>query len=61
MFPLDPLRDLVAGGVIGELTQNSIAFMGGIYSTRRMRTEAASAILERCRIEEPDLVLLVPV
>ena len=61
VFPLDPLRDLAAAGVIGQLTQNSIAFMGGIYSTRRMRTEAASAILERCRIEEPDLVLLVPV
>ncbi|MDX2382295.1 MAG: glycine/sarcosine/betaine reductase selenoprotein B family protein [Acidimicrobiia bacterium] len=61
VFPLDPLRDLVAGGVIGGMTDNSIAFMGGIYSSRRMRAETGAAIVEQCRIEQPDLVLLVPV
>lgn len=61
VFPLDPLRDLVDGGVIGSLTENSVAFMGGIYSSRRMRAETARAILDRCRVEQPDLVLLVPV
>ena len=61
VFPLDPLRDLVAGGVIGGLTEHSIAFMGGIYSSRRMRAETATAIVDRCRAERPDLVLLVPV
>jgi len=61
VFPLDRLRDLAADGVIGGLTSNCIAFMGGIYSTRRLEEETAPMIVEQCRSEAPDLVLLVPV
>jgi D-proline reductase (dithiol) PrdB len=61
VFPLDRLRGLAADGVIAGVTPNAVAFMGGIYSTRRMEAETAVAVAERCRIEQPDLVLLVPV
>jgi D-proline reductase (dithiol) PrdB len=61
VFPLDPLRDLVAAGIVGSLATNSVAFMGGIYSTRRMVAETARLILRECESEAPDLVLLVPV
>lgn len=53
VFPLDPLR--------GRLTPNAAAFMGGIYSTRRLEEETVPALLAHCEAEEPDLVLLVPV
>jgi D-proline reductase (dithiol) PrdB len=61
VFPLDPLRALADDGVIGGLTPNGIAFMGGIYSTRRMESETARSVVEQCRDEAPDVVLLVPV
>lgn len=61
VFPLDPLRAFAAEGVIGGLTEHALAFMGGIYSTRRVEAETASHILERCRVERPDIVLFVPV
>ena len=61
VFPLDVLRDMVEDGEIGRLTDESIAFMGGIYSTRRVEEETVPLILERCKAQEPDLVLLVPV
>lgn len=61
VFPLDRLRELAAEGVIGGLTTESYAFMGGIYSTRRVEEVTAPLLVERCRAQEPDLVLLVPV
>ena len=61
VFPLDRLRELVADGVIGGLTDNAIAFMGGIYSTRRLEAETIPLIIEQCRDERPDIILLVPV
>ncbi len=61
VFPMDRLREMVADGEIGGLTESSVAFMGGIYSTRRMLAATAELILEQCRAQEPDLVLLVPV
>ena len=61
VFPLDRLRELAADGVIGGLTPESYAFMGGIYSIRRLESETAPLLVERCRAQEPDLVLLVPV
>jgi hypothetical protein len=53
VFPLDALRD--------RLTPNAAAFMGGIYSTRRLEAETVPALLEHVAAEEPDVVLLVPV
>lgn len=61
VFPLERLRELVADDVIAGLTESAIAFMGGIYSTRRLESETAPAIVEHCRSEQPDIVLLVPV
>jgi D-proline reductase (dithiol) PrdB len=61
VFPLERLRDLVDEGIIGGLTAESYGFMGGIYSTRRLEAETVPMLLERCRAQEPDLVLLVPV
>ncbi len=61
VFPLDRLNELVAEGVIGALTDNAYAFMGGIYSTRRLETELVPTLLEELRADEVDLVLLVPV
>ena len=53
VFPLDALRN--------QLTPDAAAFMGGIYSTRRLEEEVVPALLEFCREEAPDVVLLVPV
>ncbi|MEM7325053.1 MAG: glycine/sarcosine/betaine reductase selenoprotein B family protein [Actinomycetota bacterium] len=61
VFPLDRLRELTADGFIGGLTDESYGFMGGIYSTRRLEAETVPALIDRCRAQEPDLVLLVPV
>ncbi|MCP3987612.1 MAG: hypothetical protein GY724_00940 [Actinomycetia bacterium] len=61
VFPLDRLRELVVAGVIGSLSEQSFAFMGGIYSIRRMEAETGPRLVEHCLAEEPDIVLLVPV
>lgn len=61
VFPLDRLRELTDEGLIGGLTPESYGFMGGIYSTRRVESETMPLLLERCRAQQPDLVLLVPV
>jgi hypothetical protein len=61
VFPLGSLHTLADEGIVGGLTENAIAFMGGIYSVRRMEAETAPLIVEQCRAEEPDVVLLVPV
>ena len=61
VFPLDRLQELATEAIIGSLTENAFAFMGGIYSTRRLEMTTAPLLVERCLAEEPDLVLLVPV
>lgn len=61
VYPLDRLRELAAAGEIGGLTAESYAFMGGIYSTRKLEAETVPLLVERCQAQEPDLVLLVPV
>ena len=61
VFPLGPLRQLCELGVIRGLTEHAIAFMGGIYSVRRMEAETAPLIVDECRREGTELALLVPV
>lgn len=61
VFPLQRLRELAANGFIGSLSELHCAFMGGIYSTRRLLSETVPRLLEQCRANKPDLVLLVPV
>lgn len=61
VFPIDALRAMVADGELGALAPNLFTCMGGIYSQRRVRDELAPALVERCRRDEIDAVLLVPV
>lgn len=61
VFPLERLHELVADGTIGGVAENAYAFMGGIYSTRRLETDLVPLLLAQLAEEEVDLVLLVPV
>lgn len=61
VFPIDTLRRLKAEGVIGELAEYVYAFMGGIYSARRVRQELAPRLTECWLEQEVDAALLVPV
>lgn len=61
VFPIEPLRSLADDGVIGELAPDFFTCMGGIYSQHRVRDELAPALVERCRSDAIDAVLLVPV
>jgi hypothetical protein len=47
--------------VIGAVSRNAYTFMGGIYSSRKVRALLAPAIAERSVKDEVDLALLVPV
>jgi D-proline reductase (dithiol) PrdB len=60
VFPLARLRELAGRAQIGDVS-DAAGFMGGIYSTRRLEAETVPRLLDHCRAEEPDLVLLVPV
>jgi len=61
VFPIDTLRALAAERFIGSVSRNAYAFMGGIYSSRKVRDLLAPAIAERIVRDEVDLALLVPV
>jgi D-proline reductase (dithiol) PrdB len=61
VFPVDTLHTLAAEGVIGELSPRAYAFMGGIYSARRVREVLAPEISRRLAEDQVDLALLVPV
>ena len=61
VFPIEPLRALVAEGFIGGLTSHALTFMGGIYSQRRLHEELVPVLVERTLELEADVVLLVPV
>ncbi len=61
VFPVDTLHALVTEGVIGELSPRAYAFMGGIYSARRVREVVAPEISRRLAEDQVDLALLVPV
>jgi D-proline reductase (dithiol) PrdB len=61
VFPLDPLRSLVAAGELGSIASEAFTFMGGIYSARKVRDELAPALVERIADQRPDIALLVPV
>ena len=61
VFPVDTLRALEKTGEIGGLARDAYAFMGGIYSARKVRERLAPALADRVVSDEVDLVLLVPV
>lgn len=60
VFPIDTLRGLAREGAIGSLAANAYTFMGGIYSSRRVREELAPRVTECLLAEEVDAVLFVP-
>jgi len=61
VYPAGTLRRLVGEGRLGELARRAYTFMGGIYSSRRVRDVLAPALAKRLVKDEVDLVLLVPV
>ncbi len=63
VFPVDRLNEMAANGIIGGLTPEALACMGGIYSARRAEEELAPAIVDAVAQmpTDIDLVLLVPV
>ncbi|MEM9620170.1 MAG: glycine/sarcosine/betaine reductase selenoprotein B family protein [Pseudomonadota bacterium] len=61
VFPLDTLRRCVAAGELGSLAETAYTFMGGIYSSRKVRDILAPALAERLQKDEVDVALLVPV
>ena len=61
VFPIDTLNQCQNNGLIGSLSTNAYAFMGGIYSTRKVQSLLAPAIAERIIKDEVDVALLVPV
>jgi D-proline reductase (dithiol) PrdB len=61
VFPLEALRDLERIGRIGETGPNAYTFMGGIYSSRKVRDRMAPAIAARLVKDEVDAAILVPV
>jgi len=60
VFPIDALRQLVSEGFIGELCDHAYTFMGGIYSSRRVKEELAPSLTQRLVEDRADIVLLVP-
>ena len=61
VLPLATLRDLAAAGEIGAVGPHAYTFMGGIYSSRKVRDVVAPAIAERLQEDRVDAVVLVPV
>ena len=61
VFPLATLRDLARLSRIGEVGPNAYAFMGGIYSARKVREQLAPALADHVQQDEVDVVILVPV
>lgn len=60
VFPVRALRAEAREGGIGEAAPNAYTFMGGIYSTRRVREILAPALAERMEADAADAVVLVP-
>ena len=60
VFPLAPLRELAAAGVIGEFADPAYSFMGGVYSARKVREELAPQIADELKRAHVDAFFLVP-
>ena len=61
VFPLEALRTATAEGYIAGVADHAYTFMGGIYSSRKVRDRVAPAIADALQEEAVDAVLLVPV
>lgn len=60
VFPLARMRELEADGTIGELADPAYSFMGGIYSSRKVRDELAPRIADELKRAHVDAFYLVP-
>jgi D-proline reductase (dithiol) PrdB len=60
VFPLAALQRLKSEGVVGELTENYLSCMGGIYSKNRVVTELIPNIETALERDQPDVLLLIP-
>lgn len=60
-FPLDRLRELAAGGEIGEVAPRHLSFMGSITAPGRFLRDTAPAAVSALVEDQVDLALLVPV
>ena len=61
VLPLEPLRRLASDGTIGALGPFAYTFMGGIYSSRKVRDVLAPAIADHLENDEVDVAMMVPV
>ncbi len=60
IFPIERLRDLVADGFIGGLTENFYSFIGYNMDAERLERTLAEDIASAVEAEKPDVVLLAP-
>ena len=60
IVPLSALRRLLREGIVGQIANNVLSCMGGIYSQRRVRDELIPAVADTFTAQDVDAVLLVP-
>lgn len=60
VYPAPALKQLHGEGVIGDLAENYLSCMGGIYSQSRVKSELIPALADAISQEQLDLLLLVP-
>jgi D-proline reductase (dithiol) PrdB len=60
-FPIDRLREMAAGGVIGAVAPRHLSFMGSITAPGRLRKETAPHAASLLVDDRVDVALLVPV
>jgi D-proline reductase (dithiol) PrdB len=60
VFPLRALRDLADDGVVGDVVDPALSFMGGIYSARRVQAELAPRLRDFVLRQKVDIAYLVP-
>ena len=60
LIPLRHLEDMVAEGLIGELTENVISFHGYQPDVTRTISETATKVVEAAKKEKAKAALLVP-
>lgn len=60
VFPVGTLKELVSGDFLGELAHDAYSFMGGIYSSKRVREVLAPALADQMQKNQVDLAVLVP-
>ena len=59
IIPLRALETLEKQGRVGQLADELLTCMGGVYSQRRVREELIPQLAERWRAQQVDAVLLV--